>query len=189
MLKFTTGRRKLSWNKNCVAIGLAAGFLEPLESTSIHLIQTAISRLLLNFPDRDFDSLLVNEFNRRTQVEYERVRDFVILHYHATERDDSPMWRECRQMSIPESLQYKMDQFIGRGQLVSDGYELFHNPSWLAVYIGQFCWPKRLDPLVEVRPSNDVKTRLAGMRHLMDAAAQSLPIHADYIARNCRAEL
>lgn len=187
-LRFTAGRRRSFWNRNCLAVGLAAGFLEPLESTSIHLIQTAITKLLELFPDREFDPLVIAEYNNRTRIEFERIRDFIILHYHATARDDAPLWRECRAMSIPDTLQYKMDHFRHFGRFVSDGYELFQNLNWLAVYIGQQVWPQRYDPLADSRDVEDVRRQLAGIRRVISAAADSLPSHSDYVARHCRAE-
>ena len=187
LLRFTTGRRKRFWNRNCIAIGLSGGFMEPLESTALHLIQTGITRFLALFPDRDFDPLVIEEFNRLTIQEYERIRDFIILHYCVTERDDTALWRYVANMPIPATLQYKIDHFRHYGRLVTEGFELFQNPSWLAVHIGQGNWPQRYDPLVDERNEVDAEGRLAGLHRLMKETALGMSTHDKYIRRNCRA--
>ncbi len=187
LLRFVTGRRKKFWNKNVVAIGLSAGFMEPLESTSLHLIQSGITRLLALFPTLDFDDYAMQEYNRITVGEYERTRDFIILHYKATERRDAPLWQHAADMDIPEELAYKIEQFRRGGRIVAHELELFRNPSWLAVFTGQGIWPVRHDPLADARDV-DYKGRLAGLRRVMEETAAAMPSHADFIAKHCPAK-
>jgi tryptophan halogenase len=184
-LRFVTGRRKKSWNKNVIAVGLSSGFMEPLESTSLHLIQANISKILAFFPDRDFDPLVSDEFNRVAANETERIRDFLILHYHLTAREE-PLWRECAAMSIPDTLQFKIDHFRKFGRLIAREMDLFGPASWTAVHIGQFNIPERPDPLVEYRTVNGPEY-LAKLRAAMRAAAETMSTHQAYIDRHCKA--
>ncbi|MBT9445795.1 MAG: tryptophan 7-halogenase [Hyphomonadaceae bacterium] len=187
LIRFTAGRRKVHWNRNCVAIGLSSGFLEPLESTSLHLIQSGITRFLALFPDRDANAASVAEYNRLTQLEFERVRDFIILHYKATTRDDGALWRYCAAMPVPDALAYKIEQFRAAGNIVSDGLELFQNPNWLAVFVGQDVTPQRHAPLVDLRDPVQSAGYLASIRQSIAEAAAAMPGHQEYIDRHCRA--
>lgn len=181
LLRFRTGRRKKAWNRNCLAIGLSSGFLEPLESTSIHLIQSGISRLLLSFPDKGFAQTDIDNYNHLSQLEFERVRDFVMLHYKATERTDSPLWRQVGAMEIPDSLQRKMDMFRSRGRVFRFEDELFQETSWIAVLLGQGVWPERADPITEILPLEATRERLHQMRAIIRDGVERMPTHDAFV--------
>lgn len=187
LIPFKTGRRNKFWNKNVIAIGLSSGFLEPLESTSIHLIQASIAKLLALFPTRDFDPIVVDEYNRIATNEIENIRDFLILHYKLTERDDSEMWRYCKSMSIPDDLNYKIEHFKRFGRLIRNDMDLFGNASWLAVHIGQLNYPQHNDPLMQYR-TVDAENWLAKLSQAMSISARRLPTHDEYINRFCKAK-
>jgi tryptophan 7-halogenase len=195
IIRFTPGRRRKTWNRNVVAIGLAGGFLEPLESTSIYLIQIAITTLIDYLGENTLktgakvDPRIVSGFNRWIDMEYDRVRDFLILHYHATERDDTPLWNYTRTMSIPDSLQYKMDLFRQRGRVVTYKDGLFLEPSWLAVYFGQRVFPRAHDPLADALPAEDLDSRLRLVREQVQSAVTRMPRHEDFLARYCPADV
>ena len=184
-LRFVTGRRKQAWNKNVIAVGLSSGFMEPLESTSLHLIQANIAKILAFFPDRDFAPLVTAEFNRVATNETERIRDFLILHYYLNTRDE-PLWRQCASMSIPETLQFKIDHFRRYGRLIARDLDLFGPASWTAVHIGQLNIPERPDPLIEFRTVNGAQY-LGKLRSAMQAAAKTMPTHQAYIDLHCKA--
>jgi tryptophan 7-halogenase len=187
MLRFSTGRRKKFWNRNCIALGLAGGFLEPLESTSIHLIQSGITQLAAIFPDRSFDPRDAEEYNRLQIDEYDKVRDFIILHYKATTRDDADLWQYCGNMRIPDTLSYRINLFRSSGRVAFQNQELFVEPNWLSVFIGQGIWPRRYDPLADVIPIDSVKGHLSRLRTAIRQTAEAMPTHAGFIAEHCRA--
>jgi tryptophan halogenase len=187
LLRFMTGRRKLLWNRNVVSMGLASGFLEPLESTSIHLIQVAIQRLILLFPhDGDCEERR-REFNRAAVAEYEYIRDFIILHYFANDRVGEPFWDQCRNMAIPDSLRHKIELFRETAGIFCSADDLFQHTSWLQVLWGQGVRPRGTHPLVEAVAPHDRAGYLRDLRGLYADAAQKLPSHADFIARHCAA--
>ncbi|HEX8572357.1 MAG TPA: tryptophan halogenase family protein [Allosphingosinicella sp.] len=181
LIRFAAGRRRKLWDKNVVALGLSGGFLEPLESTSIHLVQAGISKLLALFPDRDFDPVLAAEYNRLSDLQLEQIRDFIILHYKATERDDSEFWRGCRNMSVPDSLARKIELFRENGRIFRHQDELFSEASWLAVLLGQGIVPRRYDPLADTVDEDDVRQTLARMAPFIRQAAEKMPLHSDYL--------
>jgi len=182
-LKFTTGKRHRQWSGNVVAIGLSSGFLEPLESTSIHLIQLAIGYLVDLFPQRGFDAANQTEFNRIMALEYERVRDFLILHYHATERDDTPFWNYCRTMQIPDSLAYKLELFRQRGVVAPYREGMFLDASWLAVYIGQNVIPQNHDPVASRLGPDELKKQLSALHAEYSSAVSGMPSHEAFLRR------
>ncbi|PTT79603.1 tryptophan halogenase, partial [Pseudomonas sp. HMWF010] len=185
-IRFQAGRRREMWVKNCVAIGLASGFLEPLESTSIHMIQSGITKLLALFPDRGFDPVETAEYNRLTILQTELIRDFIILHFKANERDE-PYWQQAREMAIPESLQRKIDLFAARGRLFQSDYDLFAEPSWVAVMLGQNIRPRGYDPLVDSLDAQLVQDQMQRLAALVRQTAEALPSHQAFIARYCAA--
>ena len=186
-LRFTTGLRREVWKRNVVALGLAAGFLEPLESTSIHLIQTGLARLMTLFPSRRIAPADREEYNRATRAEYEYVRDFLVLHYRQTERDDTAFWRHCQTLPVTEHLQRKLDLYAANGRIVRERDELFTETSWLAVMHGQGMEPVGHHPLVSALGSEEVHARLEQLRDIVARSAQTMPSHQAFIARHCAA--
>ncbi|SNT74601.1 tryptophan halogenase family protein [Amphiplicatus metriothermophilus] len=184
-LNFTPGRRKLFWIKNCVAIGLAAGFIEPLESTSIHLIQSGVAKLLQMFPDRRFNQADIDRYNRVTAFEFERIRDFIILHYKATQRRRQPFWDYVREMNIPDYLQDKIRLFKSYGRIFRENEELFNDTSWFAVMTGQNIRPNGYDPVADVLSIEETRARLDHIRATIATCAGHMPPHEEFIARHC----
>lgn len=185
-LRFTTGKRRRMWHHNCVAIGLSGGFLEPLESTSIYLIQAAVEQLIAHFPLHDDYGLERETFNGILDREFERVRDFLILHYVATERDDSEFWQHMRQLDVPDSLAHRIALFAGDGQF--DDYEqgLFLQPSWLAVMLGQNIVPKHYDERVDRIDPQQLEQQLIAMRQRISQVVDQMPAHPTYLSGFCR---
>lgn len=189
LLKFVTGKREKLWEKNCVAIGLSAGFLEPLESTSIALIQGAIMALLRNFPCQQHDPHRAHEFNTKLHHKYEESRDFLILHYKATERNDTPFWDYCRNMSIPDELQHRIELFKKTGVVSNTKADLFQEHNWLAVLIGQGIYPEHFDPRVYNIPQTKIKEILQYMHGQTDLAVTKMPEHKDTLREYCAGDL
>jgi tryptophan halogenase len=186
-IRFTTGRRKMLWNRNVVCMGLASGFLEPLESTSIHLIQVTIQRLILLFPHVGDHEARRQEFNRAASSEYEYIRDFIILHYYANNRVGEPFWDDCRNMKIPDSLAHKIELFRETAGIFCAADDLFQLSSWLQVMWGQGVRPRGTHPFVEAIAPQDRAGYLRDLRKLFAGAAQTLPDHAQFIEQNCAA--
>ena len=189
LLKFTTGKRKKLWNKNVVAVGLASGFMEPLESTSIHLIQSVVSRLATFFPDQGFNAADIDEFNRQCDFEFERIRDFIILHYKATERSDTPFWDYVRTMPIPDTLAHKIELFKANGRVVRENAELFSEISWVEVFLGQRVTPRGYHPLVDAMPEEKIARFLDNVRSTIQRCVDVMPAHADFVAQHCAAAM
>lgn len=186
LLKFTAGRRRESWKRNCVALGLAAGFLEPLESTSIHLVESGLGRLVELFPDRGFEPKLAEEYNRLMSRSYESIRDFLILHYHASRREEG-FWRDVRNMEIPDSLRHQIELFKARGAVALYDSGAFAEPSWVSIYFGHGVFPRRHDPMADLIDDAAVSRELQRRARIVAGAAQSLPMHGAFIDQYCRA--
>ncbi len=188
IIRISTGVRRRLWVRNCVAIGLAAGFIEPLESTAIHLAQSGINRLLALFPDAGFDPAIAEEYNRKMREEYEQVRDFVVLHYRATERRDTPFWRHCAALPAPPGLARKLAIFRATGQIFREGDELFTEQSWLQVLLGQGILPKRYHPAADDLPQGQLQEFLDTIRNVIATAVERMPAHERFIAEHCATE-
>jgi tryptophan halogenase len=186
-LRFTTGMRRLGWNRNVVALGLASGFLEPLESTSIHLIQSAIARLIDFFPSTGFSPVDIDEYNRQARFEFERIRDFIILHYHLNQRTDSDFWTACREMAVPPALQAKLALYQSHGRIVRENNELFSEVAWLQVMHGQHLAAKAYHPLVDSLDEAEITAYLAQVHEVIQRCAAVMPDHAAFIAQHCAA--
>ena len=186
-LRFTTGRRRKSWNRNVVALGLASGFIEPLESTSIHMVQSGIANLLAMFPTKAFEQAETDRFNRVVAYEAERIRDFIILHYNATQRTDTEFWNYVRTMPVPDSLLEKYEIFRSRGRVFRENEELFNDTSWFAVMIGQNVAPASYDPVADVLTVDETRRRLAQTAEAIRNSADYMPAHAAFIAEHCAA--
>ncbi|WP_018984394.1 tryptophan halogenase family protein [Salinimonas chungwhensis] len=185
VIHFRTGRRRKQWNRNCLALGLASGFLEPLESTSIHLIQQGIVRFLRMFPTNGVVQEDINEFNTQADFDIEHIRDFIILHYHVTNRTDTPFWRHCRQMDVPESLRHRIDLFVKTGRVFREGSELFDD-SWQQVMIGQGLMPQAYHPIVNTMSRDELQALLNQVTTQISRTVNKLPPHEEYLKRFCQ---
>jgi tryptophan halogenase len=186
-LRFTSGKRRKMWNRNCVALGLAAGFLEPLESTSIHLVQSAAIRLVRLFPNEATDQATIDEFNRQCDFEWERVRDFIVLHYWANRRDGD-FWAYCRTMELPATLVDKIEVWRSNGRVFRENDELFGEESWIQVFIGQGIIPESYDPLVALKSDPQIEQFLGNIVATIQRCVDVMPTHAEYVRKYCQAE-
>ncbi len=187
VIKFRTGRRRLAWNKNVIAVGLASGFVEPLESTSIHLIMTSMTRLILLFPFPTVTQSIIDQYNDESRIEAERVRDFIILHYCATQRDDSPMWKYCRSMPLPETLARRLDLFRSRAHIWQPEGEIFRTDSWVHVMLYQGIRPEHYHYLATAMPDQDLRQFLDHTRQTINSAVARMPTHQEFVDHYARA--
>jgi len=183
LLRFKTGMRKRGWNHNVLSLGLSSGFLEPLESTSIHLIQHGILRFVGLFPEKKISPVEREEYNRNLRSTYEFVRDFVILHYKATKRDDSEFWRYVAAMDIPDTLQHRIELWKAHGRIFPKEADMFLTPSWTSVLLGQNIWPERYDPVANALVAEQVDQALQNMRQSYEETAEGLPTHEQFLRR------
>jgi tryptophan halogenase len=189
VIKFRTGRRLKTWNKNVVALGLASGFVEPLESTSIHLVMTGVTRLIHLFPFGGVTQSFIDQYNDESRMEAEKVRDFIILHYHVTEREDTPFWRECKQMQVPESLQRRIDMFKDRAHAWQSEGELFRVDSWTHVMFGQRLKPAHYHGLTQAISDQDLSKLIENIRGTIANVVQRMPTHQEFLEQYCKASV
>ena len=187
VLKFNTGQRHKHWHLNCVSMGLSSGFIEPLESTSIHLIERSIIRLMQLFPYAGIREPDIDEFNTQMSEEIEHIRDFIILHYHVTERTDSAFWRECRSMDIPDSLKHRIELFKQTGRVFKVPGELFGENSWIQVMLGQGLMPEQYHPIVNMMSDDELEHFLTSINTSAYKLVGQLPEHQRFIDHYCKA--
>jgi len=187
VIKFRPGQRLKQWSKNCVAIGLSSGFLEPLESTSIHLIQRSAIRLMRMFPHDTIEQSDIDEFNKQSQFDIETIRDFIILHYCVTNRTDTPFWRYCRNMEIPETLAHRIELFRKTGRVFRIQNELFAENSWIQVMLGQGIEPEQYHPVVDVMDDEELDSFLKQIKSNVKSTVSQLPEHQAYVEQYCKA--
>ena len=187
VIRFRAGQRRGHWHKNCVAVGLSSGFIEPLESTSIHLIQRSLIRLMQMFPYDGIRQPDVDEFNSQMNFEIDNVRDFIILHYHVTDRMDTAFWRQCRDMSIPDSLTHRIELFKQAGRVFKVPTELFGETSWIQVMLGQGLEPEQYHPIVNMMSDDELTKFLNGIQGSVDKLVGQLPEHQRFIDYYCKA--
>jgi tryptophan halogenase len=186
VIRFTTGKRKKLWNKNCVAIGLSSGFLEPLESTSIHLIQTSIMKLITHFPDREFSQIDIDDYNQQMDRQFDQVKNFLILHYKTTQRIDTLFWQYCKDMTIPDELAYRINLFLKTGHIAECDKEIFVNENWLAVLLGQGLIPKNYHPRADCIEQNQLSGILNQMKSIISQSVSIMPSHVETINKYCK---
>jgi tryptophan halogenase len=189
VIPFRAGQRRRHWNKNCVAVGLSSGFIEPLESTSIHLIQRSVTRLMQIFPYAGIREAEINEFNTQMDFEIQNIRDFIVLHYHVTNREDTRFWRHCRNMKIPESLQHRIDLFKETGRVFKVPHELFGENSWIQVMLGQGLMPEQYHPIVDEMTDEELRHFLHGAEASVAKLVSRLPQHQAFIDHYCKAQM
>jgi tryptophan halogenase len=185
LIRFRTGTRRKHWHRNCIAIGLSSGFIEPLESTSIHLIQRSIHRLLQMFPHGSVSAADTDEFNDQTFYELEHIRDFIVLHYVLTEREDTPFWRHMRRLELPASLQHRLDLFGETGRVFRANDQLFAENSWTQVMLGQGLMPRTYHPIADAMPKEELQGFLRHIEENVEKTTAQLPSHQDYLSRYC----
>jgi len=185
VIRYRTGRRLKTWSKNCVALGLASGFVEPLESTSIHLIMIGVTRLMQLFPFTGFSEAVIARYNQQAVDELEKIRDFIILHYKLTERTDSPFWDRCRTMDVPDSLAHRIELFRESAQAFQAPGELFQVDSWLQVMLGQRLQPTGYHQMGRLMPPEELRGALSGLSANIARAVGGLPGHQAFLERYC----
>lgn len=186
LIRFTTGKRRKLWSKNCLALGLSGGFLEPLESTSIHLVYEGIANFLGLFPNKVVDKMLADKFNALQDKSFNSIKDFLILHYWANERTDSDFWRYCRDLKIPDSLQQKVELYKETGRLFRENNELFGEVSWIAVLQGQGITTQKFNPIANAMANEELEKKVSDIYQIIKNSYDALPPHEEYLAKYCK---